>query len=145
MFALDHSSGYATPTRLEASHTRGVMMQGMLQPQNHVLFTQGDIAFLKHFVLATSSVKFRELNLVQQVAGAKWPKTLRCTSLKLSRHTHRVMLKEHVLVTWTCYIFVCGCARNVTVAATYPTGTSLLPVPLYAQYMNFSLQHGAAT
>ena len=66
----------------------------MSQSQNHVLFTQGDIAFLQHFVPATCPVKFNELNSVQHVAGTKLPKNSCCTSLELSGHT-----RQHIAAT----------------------------------------------
>ena len=77
----------ATRGRLQNCSQRYFFKMLQLQPQNQVLFTQGDIASLQHFVPATCPATFNELNSVQHIAGTNFPKIFCCTSLKLSIHT----------------------------------------------------------
>ena len=76
---------------LSFPHTRGhdvgTCRKGMLQIQNHVLFTQGEVASLQRFVPATFPSEVQQVDRCATCRRDKIAKNMCYTGLKLSRHT----------------------------------------------------------
>ena len=64
----ERKQDWLSPTKAKLPTHEGSWRRDMTQRQNHVLFTQRDIAFLQHLIPSTCPVNFNKLNSVQYVA-----------------------------------------------------------------------------